>query len=87
MLGSLRNPVLVEALFDPQASMEATLRNLLQRAGYGSLDEVRAEGEAKGLAVAARRLVASGMTVEQAAAALDLDVARVQAAVGEQGRA
>jgi hypothetical protein len=53
VLGSLRNPVLVEALYDPHASMEATLRNLLQRAGYGSLDEVRAEGEAKGLAAAA----------------------------------
>ncbi len=85
--GVLRNPVLVEALYDPQASMEATLRNLLQRAGYNSLDEVRAEGKAEGLADAARRLVASGMTAEQAAAALDLEVAFVHAAVGAQGRA
>jgi len=101
--GVLRNPVRVEALYDPEASMEATLRNLLQRAGYDSLDHVRAEGEAKGraegeakgraegeakgraqgLADAARRLVASGMTVEQAAAALSLDVAAVQRAVSE----
>ena len=97
--GVLRNPVLVEALYDPEASMEATLRNLLQRAGYNSLDDVRAEGEARGraegeargraegLADAARRLVASGMTAEQAAAALDLEVAFVQAAVDAQGRA
>jgi len=85
--GVLRNPVLVEALYDPQASMEATLRNLLQRAGYNSLDEVRAEGKAQGLAEAAQRLVGSGMTVQQAADALGLDVSFVQAAVSEQGRA
>jgi hypothetical protein len=85
--GVLRNPVLVEALWEPQASMEATLRNLLQRAGYDSLEDVRAEGEAKGrtegLAVAARRLVASGMTEQQAATTLDLDVAFVRAAVSK----
>ncbi len=83
--GVLRNPVRVEALYDPQASMEATLRNLLQRAGYDSLEEVRAEGKAEGLADAARRLVASGMAVEQAATTLGLEVAFVQAAVGEPG--
>jgi Uma2 family endonuclease len=85
--GVLRNPVPVEALYDPQASMDATLRNLLQRAGYGDLDEVRAEGEAKGraegLAAAARRLVASGMTVELVAGMLELDVALVRAAVSK----
>ena len=53
--------------------MEAALRNMRQRAGYSSPDDVRAQGEAigraerkaEGLADAARRLVASGMTVEQ----------------------
>jgi Uma2 family endonuclease len=89
--GVLRNPVKVEALYDREAAMEATLRNLLQRVGYSSLDDVlakgeakgRAEGKAEGLADAARRLVASGMTVEQAAEVLGLEVAFVRAAVGE----
>jgi Uma2 family endonuclease len=85
--GVLRNPVRVEALYDPEASMEAALRNLLQRAGYDSLDEVRAEGEAigraEGLADAVRKLVASGMTVEQVAVALDIEVPFVQTALGE----
>ena len=69
--GELRNPVRVEALYDRQAAMAATLRNLLRRAGHGSLDDVRAEGEAQGrvegLANATRRLVSSGMTLEQTA--------------------
>jgi len=93
--GVLRNPVRVEALYDPKASMDATLRNLLQRAGYEDLEQVReegraegradgrADGRAEGLADAARRLVASGMTLEQAAAALQLDVAFVSAAAAQ----
>jgi Uma2 family endonuclease len=91
--GVLRNPVRVEALYDPVASREATLRNLLQRAGYESLEQVRVEGHvegrsqgrAEGLADAARRLVASGMTPEQAAATLDLELAFVRNAIGWQG--
>lgn len=46
--GVLRNPVLVDALFDREASHEATLRNLLQRRGYQGLDDVRAEGREAG---------------------------------------
>jgi len=46
--GILRNPVPVEALYDWEVGREVTLRNLLQRHGYDSLDEVRAEGEAEG---------------------------------------
>lgn len=46
--GILANPVPVEALYDAEAGREITLRNLLQRQGYQSLDEVRAEGEAEG---------------------------------------
>jgi Uma2 family endonuclease len=48
--GVLQNPVAVEALYDPEASRRATLRNLLQRQGYESLDAVRAEGETVGRA-------------------------------------
>jgi len=40
--GILKNPVPVRALFDRDAAHEATFRNLLQRHGYSSLDEVRA---------------------------------------------
>lgn len=48
--GILQNPVPVDALFDPAAAQEAALRNLLQRRGYGSLDAVRAQGQAEGKA-------------------------------------
>ena len=43
--GVLRNPVPVEALYDPEIGREVTLRNLLQRYGYESLQAVRDEGE------------------------------------------
>ena len=46
--GILKNPVPVEALYDRRIGLEVTLRNLLQRRGYDSLDAVRAEGEARG---------------------------------------
>ena len=46
--GILRNPVPVEALWEREAAHEATLRNLLQRSGYESLDEVRDEGREAG---------------------------------------
>jgi Uma2 family endonuclease len=46
--GILQNPVPVLALYDREAAHEATLRNLLQRRGYESLDAVRAEAEARG---------------------------------------
>ena len=48
--GVLRNPVRVEALYDVEAANAATLRNLLQRAGYEGLDGVREEGKAAGKA-------------------------------------
>jgi len=99
--GVLRNPVKVEALYDREAAMAATLRNLLQRAGYNSLDDVlaqgkaegkaegliggEAQGKAEGLAEAARRLVASGMTVEQTAALLGLEITFVRAAMDPAG--
>ncbi len=47
--GLLRNPVPVEALYDREASHRAMLRNLLQRAGYDSIESVRLEGLNAGL--------------------------------------
>ena len=43
----LQNPVPVRALVDPEASNEATLRNLLNRKGYRSLEDVEAKGQLK----------------------------------------
>lgn len=47
--GILANTVPVEALYDREAARRVIFRNLLQRQGYASLDEVRAEGEIEGL--------------------------------------
>jgi Putative restriction endonuclease len=47
--GILANPVPVEALYDREAARQVILRNLLQRQGYTSLDEVRSEGAAQEL--------------------------------------
>lgn len=47
--GILQNPVPVLALYDRDAAHEATLRNLLQRRGYESLDAVFAAGETHGI--------------------------------------
>jgi hypothetical protein len=41
--GILANPVPVEALYDREAAHQVILRNLLQRQGYNSLDEVRSQ--------------------------------------------
>ncbi len=46
--GILRNAVPVEALFDRDKAHELTLRNLLQRRGYESLDGVLEEGREEG---------------------------------------
>lgn len=46
--GVLRNPVPVEALYDRTAAHEATLRNLLQRRGYDSVEAIYAKGEVSG---------------------------------------
>ena len=46
--GILRNPVPVRALFDRDAAHEVVLRNLLQRRGYASLNDVREEGREEG---------------------------------------
>ena len=47
--GILANPVPVEALYDREAANRIIFRNLLERQGYASLDDVRAEGEIQAL--------------------------------------
>jgi hypothetical protein len=60
--GILRNAIPVEALYDRSAAHEATLRNLLQRRGYDSLEAVqqesREEGRGEGIAEAILALLA-----------------------------
>lgn len=46
--GVLKNPVLVESLYDRDAAERATLINLLQRQGYDDLDAVLRQGYEKG---------------------------------------
>ena len=53
--GILRNPVPVRALFDREAAHEVVLRNLLQRRGYASLEDVREEGREEGRDEGARK--------------------------------
>ncbi|MCC7540914.1 MAG: Uma2 family endonuclease [Deltaproteobacteria bacterium] len=65
--GILRNAVAVEALFDRDAAHEATLRNLLQRRGYGNLDAVRQEGRVAQARAALLAVVASrGLALDDA---------------------
>jgi Uma2 family endonuclease len=47
--GILANPVPVEALYDREAARHTIFRNLLQREGYSSLEDVRAEGGVQSL--------------------------------------
>ena len=47
--GILRNPVPVEAMWDGEVANAMTLRNLLNRAGYESVESVRQAGLEKGL--------------------------------------
>ena len=63
--GLLQNPVPIEALFDRDAAHRVTLRNLLQRAGYESLDAVRQEGMIEGMAESILALLAErGLVVD-----------------------
>lgn len=88
--GVLKNPLPVEALYDPQAAHEVALRNLLQRKGYDSLDAVRdqgkaewkAEGKAEGELALVLRLLdkrLGGLTPTLAARIRQLDSARISA--------
>jgi len=72
--GILKNAVPVLALFDKEAADQATLRNLLQREGYDSLQAVRQEGQREGQLDARREslfavLEARGIAVSEAARA------------------
>lgn len=68
--GILQNSVPVAALFDRDAAHEVTLRNLLQRRGYQSLDAVKTEGRAKGLREAILQVLAArAIPVDEAARA------------------
>jgi hypothetical protein len=80
----------VEALYDREAARRVIFRNLLQRQGYGSLDDVRAEGEAEGLrkavvaVFAARGLAVDGElqgALDSAKAPAVLEAALRQAAI------
>lgn len=64
--GVLQNPVLVEAMWDEGAANEAALRNLLNRAGYASVEAIREEGVERGVA----RGVAEGEALEAARSVL-----------------
>lgn len=46
--GILRNPIPVEALYDETAANEVTLRHLLQRHGYDSLEALREQERTQG---------------------------------------
>ena len=46
--GILQNPVPVRALVDPAESNRVALRNLLQRFGYGSLEQIQSDSEQRG---------------------------------------
>lgn len=55
--GILANPIPVKALYDREVSDEVSLRNLLLRQGYDSLEAVRAEGETEGETAALRAAI------------------------------
>ena len=53
--GILKNPVPVVALYDREAAHEATLRNLLQRKGFKSVEDIQKNGHKKGVLEGQRR--------------------------------
>ena len=69
--GVLQNPVPVRALYDREAAHEVTLRNLLQRKGYASLEALQAasktEGAREGL-VAGIEALCNSLSIEFGAA-------------------
>ncbi|HEY3568412.1 MAG TPA: Uma2 family endonuclease [Thermoanaerobaculia bacterium] len=63
--GILANPVPVEALYDREVARQTIFRNLLQREGYASLEEVRAEGGVQSLRDAILEVLAArGLAVD-----------------------
>jgi hypothetical protein len=74
--GILRNPVPVDALFDRKLAHEVVLRNLLQRRGYQSLEQLRAEGQVEGRAEGQIEGRAEGQIEGRAEALLAIFAAR-----------
>ena len=76
--GILKNTVPIEALYDRDAAHRQTLRNLLQREGYESLEAVKAEGHGEG--VDAGRLTEARSLLRRVLARRKLDLAPEQEA-------
>lgn len=74
--GVLANPVRAESLWDRDAAHEATLRNLLQRKGFASLEEVRREGREEGRELGRDAGTRDALLAVLAARGLSLDAAR-----------
>jgi Uma2 family endonuclease len=73
--GILANPVPVKALYDRETANQVIFRNLLQREGYSSLEEVRAEGESEGEVRALREAVVEVLMTRGFAVSDDLRTA------------
>lgn len=71
--GILQNPVPVRALIDRNAAHEATLRNLLAREGYTSLDAVRSEAREAGQQEGRQEGLERALTTARAALQAQLD--------------
>jgi Uma2 family endonuclease len=74
--GILANPVPVEALYDREAAQEVILRNLLQREGYASLEEIRIQSLRKAVFEV---LAARGLAVDDDLRAALAGVKKVEA--------
>lgn len=81
--GILQNPVPVVALYDREASHQAVLRNLLQRAGYSDLDAVRDEGRAEGREEGREEGLAAGVGQGQRTQTLALVLGLLRRRIGE----
>ncbi|MBL8680858.1 MAG: hypothetical protein JNK05_16885, partial [Myxococcales bacterium] len=55
--GVLALPVPAAALYDRSVALDVSLRNLLRRAGYRDIDEIRQEGVAQGRAMQLRATI------------------------------
>ncbi|HZF07406.1 MAG TPA: Uma2 family endonuclease [Thermoanaerobaculia bacterium] len=78
--GILAHPVPVEALYDRAAARQVIFRNLLERQGYASLDEVRTEGRTEGELQGLRQAVVFVLAARGLAVGADLQSALAQVA-------
>lgn len=77
--GILANPVPVEALYDREAANRVIFRNLLERQGYASLDDVRAEGQAEGEIHGLRKAIGAVLTSRGLTPGDELQIALAEA--------